>query len=71
MEFRKILKMARDFQIKTAGMKKTDIIRAIQKAENNIDCYGTARIATCGENGCLWRGDCMSLSSLGQGIVES
>jgi len=44
MKFNEIRKMAKGMQINTYRMKKTDIIRAIQKAENNIECYGTERI---------------------------
>jgi hypothetical protein len=42
-------------------MKKTDVIRAIQRAENNIECYGTQRVDMCDEDACLWRNDCISL----------
>ncbi len=55
-------KMAKGMGINTYGMKKIDVVRAIQRAENNIDCYGTERVDTCHEDGCLWRNDCLSLS---------
>jgi hypothetical protein len=44
-------------------MKKLDLIRAIQKAENNIDCYGTQRVTSCREETCLWRSDCLALNN--------
>ena len=62
MNFNEIKKMAKDMGLKTAGMKKIDLVRAIQRAENNIDCYGTERVKTCHEDACLWRNDCLSLS---------
>ena len=62
MKFNEIRKMAKEMQINTYRMKKTDIIRTIQKTENNIECYGTERINNCNEEMCLWRDDCLSLN---------
>jgi hypothetical protein len=62
MKFHDIQKMAKSFNGYTFRMKKPDMIRAIQLAENNIDCYGTARVEICGEETCLWRKDCLSLN---------
>ena len=61
MQFNEIRKMAKDLGVSTYKMKKMDIIRAIQNAENNIPCYGTERVDYCGEEGCLWRVACLSL----------
>ena len=63
MRFQQIQKMAKGMGIYTHRMKKTDMIRAIQRAENNIECYGTERIGTCQEGACLWRSDCLSLNN--------
>lgn len=51
MQFNEIRKMAKAVGINTKGMKKTEVIRAIQRAENNIECYGTERVETCNEKG--------------------
>jgi len=64
MNFNQIRKMAKEMGVNTYRMKKTDIIRAIQKAEHSIECYGTQRVTECMEDSCLWRGDCVAL---GQG----
>jgi len=53
--------MAKDLGISTFRMKKVDIIRAIQRAENNMDCYATERVEYCNEESCLWRADCMAM----------
>lgn len=63
MTFHEIKRMAKGMDINTYRMKKTDMIRGIQRAENNIECYGTERIGTCQEEACLWRSDCLSLNS--------
>ncbi len=63
MRFQEIRKMAKDVGISTHRMKKTDIIRAIQGAENNIECYGTERVDSCHEQECLWRSNCLTLNN--------
>ena len=48
--------------VNTYRMKKADMIRSIQRAENNIDCFGTERVEHCHEDACWWRDDCRSLN---------
>jgi len=43
--------------IEPLSMGKTELIRAIQRAEGNIDCFATAR--TCGEEKCIWWEYCL------------
>ena len=62
MKFNDIRKMAKEWNINTYKMKKTDMIRNIQRAENNPDCYGTSRVEHCNEESCLWRPDCITYS---------
>jgi hypothetical protein len=54
--------MAKGIGLNTYRMKKPDVIKAIQRAENNIDCYATDRIQYCNEAYCLWRDDCLTQS---------
>jgi hypothetical protein len=61
MKFNDIRKMAKGMGVNTYRMKKADIIHAIQKTENNIECYGTERVEYCGEDSCLWRDECLLL----------
>jgi len=63
MTFNQIRKMAMDMDINTYRMKKHEIIKAIQRTENNIDCFGTERVGYCNEEICLWRNDCLSSNS--------
>jgi hypothetical protein len=62
MIFNEIRKMAKGKGINTYRMRKTDMIRAIQVTEKNVDCYGTQRIESCHEDECLWINDCLSLT---------
>jgi len=62
MKFNEIQKKAKKMGINTFRMNKTGMIRAIQRAEDNIDCYGSVRVNYCQEWGCLWREDCLALN---------
>ena len=65
MNFNEIKRMAKGMGINTFGIKKLDVIRAIQREENNIECYGTQRVDICHEDACLWRNECISLNHSG------
>jgi hypothetical protein len=62
MKFNDIQKMAKGIGINTFQMKKTVMILAIQRVENNIECYGTPRVEYCEEYTCLWRDDCLHVN---------
>ncbi len=47
---------------KTFGLTKAELIRRVQKAEGNFDCYGTAK-GYCDQLLCSFREDCLKLSS--------
>ena len=66
MKYSKIQKIAKNMGINTYQMKKNDVILAIQRAENNIECFGTVRVEYCQELSCLWREDCVSLNKSNQ-----
>ncbi|MCG6877701.1 MAG: SAP domain-containing protein [Deltaproteobacteria bacterium] len=58
MKMNDVRKMAKRLNINTYQMTKPNMIRSIQKAENNTPCFGTPRVAECDEQFCLWRPDC-------------
>jgi hypothetical protein len=59
MTMPQIRKIAKQLGIKTTPRtKKSDLIRQIQRAEGNFDCFGTA-LDDCDQYGCLWRRDCL------------
>ena len=62
MKYNEIQKMAKKMGINTFQMKKNDMILAIQRAESNIECFGTFRVTHCHELQCLWREDCLALN---------
>jgi len=53
-----VRKIARKVGIDTRNATLTDLIRAIQRAEGNKDCYMTAEVLKCEQTNCLWRDDC-------------
>jgi hypothetical protein len=59
MKLAEIQKIAKKRGIKTLGKsKKVELIRIIQRAEGNFDCFGTA-MNYCDQLSCLWRKDCL------------
>jgi hypothetical protein len=59
MKVNEIKIKAKDFGIKiNKNMKKNDLIWAIQTAEGNYKCFGTAQ-HYCDQEVCAWRKDCL------------
>ena len=55
-----IRERAKDFGIKTSGMKKLKLIHAIQLEEGNFNCFASAFFGECDQVGCIWKNDCFS-----------
>jgi hypothetical protein len=58
MKLDEIKEIAKKHNIKTAKMKKADLVRAIQQAEGNEACFETGQADKCGQDACVWREDC-------------
>ncbi len=43
-----------------AGLRKAELIRAIQLAEGNRECFGAAWRFDCPQLECCWRSDCLT-----------
>ncbi|MBI5188906.1 MAG: SAP domain-containing protein [Nitrospirae bacterium] len=59
MNLKQVKEIAKEKGVKVGNMKKEEIIRAIQRAEGNFDCFGTAIAGICDQSGCLWWNDCL------------
>lgn len=59
MKLEEIKEIARQHDIKVGKLKKAELVRAIQSAEGNEACFGTARVSECGQDRCLWRSGCL------------
>ena len=44
--------------LRAGRLKKEELVRAIQETENNVACYMTNQVDSCGQPACLWRADC-------------
>jgi hypothetical protein len=58
MDIEEIRKIAKGMGVGTEEMGKADLVHAIQRAEGNFDCFGTAVDEKCDQERCLWREDC-------------
>lgn len=58
MTVKELQKMAKVLGVKTVGLRKGELIKQIQKAEGNFDCFGSAT-AYCDQMNCLFREDCL------------
>jgi hypothetical protein len=58
MKIDELKEIAKRHGIKTGKMKKADLVRAIQGAEGNPQCFETGISPECGQDACLWREDC-------------
>lgn len=59
MTLKQVKEIAKGKGVKVGNMKKENIIRAIQRAEGNADCFGGTNARICDQLNCLWREDCL------------
>lgn len=55
-----VKKKAKEMGINAGRMKKADLIQAIQVAEGNSPCFGTAA-GYCDQADCCWAEDCLAI----------
>ena len=58
MKTKKIREIAEAKGVFAGDMNRTDLIRAVQRAEGYSSCY-SSRDSDCPEMNCLWRNDCL------------
>jgi len=58
MTVKELRAIAKDLGIIMKNLRKAELIRAIQLAEGNSDCFGTAE-DYCDQLNCLFRKDCL------------
>lgn len=58
MNLNAIKDIARQHNIKVGKTNKGELIRSIQKAEGNSQCFGSNYSHICGQHSCAWRDDC-------------
>jgi len=63
MHLQTIRKIAKQHGLETKSLGKVELVRGIQKGEGNFDCFAKAYEGYCDRNDCLWREDCLTLST--------
>lgn len=59
MKLSDVQKIARTKGIKfDPKVQKPELIKTIQKAEGNFECFGTA-LNYCDQSVCMWKDDCL------------
>ena len=58
MKLEEIKLLAQLYSLKVGKMRKPELVRAIQGAEGNYQCYKSGASESCGQNDCAWRADC-------------
>ena len=66
MLMQEIREIARARGLKPGKKSKADLIHTIQEAEGNTPCFGTTTVLSCGQEGCLWREDCLAVQRKAQ-----
>lgn len=62
MNMQELHVIAKSRGINPEHMYKTELIRCIQVAEGNFDCFARAKDGQCDQMDCCWRQDCLELS---------
>lgn len=60
MKIEEVAAMAMSQGVKPGKLSISGLIHAIQLAEGNFDCFGTARSGECDQVNCRWCGDCFA-----------
>jgi hypothetical protein len=54
-----IMAIAERMGIDAGDLNRTELVRAIQRAEGYSDCFMTDQVRTCGQLNCLWYQECV------------
>jgi len=57
MEMLDLQAIIKSFEVKMR-MARTEIVRAVQRAEGNTECFRTGEASKCGQDHCRWMPDC-------------
>ncbi|MCX5648777.1 MAG: SAP domain-containing protein [Planctomycetota bacterium] len=58
MKMQEIRARAETLGINSLRKGKESLVREIQQAEGNRDCFNRGESQTCGQLACAWRSDC-------------
>jgi len=58
MKLEEIKSIAQLYSIRVNKMKKSELVRSIQRAEGNEQCFEAGKSELCGQDACRWREIC-------------
>lgn len=59
MKMKDVQKKAKAMGVTPGKLRKSDLIKSIQSAEGNEQCYQSEGSANCEQMDCCWREDCI------------
>lgn len=67
MNMKHIREIAKQQGITPGRQTKIELVRMLQSAEGNFDCFAKAYAGYCDQSNCSWRVDCFPLSMQSEG----
>lgn len=58
MKVEQIRTIAKSMGVNPGKLNKAELIKSIQSAEGNVECFSSAVDGECDQVNCLWREDC-------------
>ena len=58
MTLKELQQLARERSVKPGKLGKAELVRTMQRVEGSTPCFETGQLTSCGQDSCLWRGDC-------------
>lgn len=69
MKMQEVREKAKMLGIKSFGIKKVDLIHAIQSREGNVPCFQTG-LESCDQFSCCWRSECFPAETTEKKVVS-
>ena len=66
MKLEEVRSIAKSRGVHPGKHSKTKLIKTLQAAEGNFDCFASAIGGECDQAGCLWREDCFDSAMKGE-----
>lgn len=66
MKLEQIRTIAKSRGVHPGKLTKANLIKSIQIAEGNADCFAGTHSSTCDQVDCLWREDCFETAQKGE-----
>jgi len=64
MNMHTIRQFAKTLSIDAGKLSKPELIKQIQRAEGNFDCFGTATQGECDQVNCTWQSACLGRAAI-------